>query len=474
MLIHELGPPSQGCHYHVLWVMTFVGTPPESNVTSRGYVKDPQDIPATFIDLFAGCGGFSLGLMQAGWEGILAVEKDAFAFQTLQDNLIEGTHGYGYSWPDWFPQEPCTIERFTEAYGHELARLRGHITLIAGGPPCQGFSLAGRRKHNDPRNSLFRHYLKVVQITRAPVLLLENVRGISIEFGKKKRLQRKSRGRPATPFSKKIADELEASGYAVYTRLVRASEFGVPQLRPRYFLLAIERALVPDPVTFDPFAALEAIRRQFLAERRLPVDRPVSVREALSDLETAGKPLVECVDSPGFKQIAYGHPVSNYQTLLHGSMNGTPPNSLRLANHRPEIVERFRRILETCRRGVQLNRADRERLKLKKHCTVPLDPGRPSHTLTTLPDDLLHYSEPRILSVREYARLQSFPDWYAFRGKYTTGGHLRVRQCPRYTQVGNAVPPFLGECLARLIRTLYDGLVVRSPANRRRPTSARP
>jgi site-specific DNA-cytosine methylase len=81
-----------------------------------------------------------------------------------------------------------------------------------------------------------------------------------------------------------------------------------------------------------------------------------------------------------------------------------------------------------------------------------------SHTLTTLPDDLLHYSEPRILSVRECARLQSFPDWYAFRGKYTTGGHLRVKQCPRYTQVGNAVPPFVAESLGRLIRHLRDQL----------------
>src|SRR5439155_2895633 len=105
---------------------------------------------------------------------------------------------------------------------------------------------------------------------------------------------------------------------------------------------------------------------------------------------------------------------------LHGMSNGTPPNSLRLARHGQEIRERFRQIISTCRHGVQLSAADRERFGLKKHCVVPLHAGKPSHTLTTLPDDFLHYSEPRILTVREYARLQSFPDWYDFRGKYTT------------------------------------------------------
>jgi DNA (cytosine-5)-methyltransferase 1 len=191
-----------------------------------------------------------------------------------------------------------------------------------------------------------------------------------------------------------------------------------------------------------------------LRGKRLPIEKPVSVREALSDLETKGRKLIECVDSPGFKQISYSAPLTHYQRLLHGSLNGTAPNSLRLANHQDEIRERFANILETCRRGVQLSKKDRERLGINKHCTVPLDPLKPSHTLTTLPDDILHYAEPRILNVREYARLQSFPDWFEFKGKYTTGGDRRVRECPRYTQVGNAVPPFLAECLGNLLKRL--------------------
>jgi DNA (cytosine-5)-methyltransferase 1 len=84
-----------------------------------------------------------------------------------------------------------------------------------------------------------------------------------------------------------------------------------------------------------------------------------------------------------------------------------------------------------------------------------LDPDRPSPTITSMPDDLLHYNEPRTLTVRENARLQSFPDWYDFKGKYTTGGHLRRKEVPRFTQVANAVPPLVarafGELLAEIL-----------------------
>jgi DNA (cytosine-5)-methyltransferase 1 len=93
---------------------------------------------------------------------------------------------------------------------------------------------------------------------------------------------------------------------------------------------------------------------------------------------------------------------------------------------------------------------------MKKHSFVILHPRQPSHTLTTLPDDILHYSENRILTVREFARLQSFPDWFAFQGNYTTGGKRRTHECPRYTQVGNAVAPFLAEVLGMALAELKN------------------
>lgn len=414
-----------------------------------------------FIDLFAGCGGLSLGLLAAGWTGLLGVEKDELAFETLKHNLIDSNGPLKYDWPEWLPKKPITITKFIKSHGLRLQELKGKVHLLAGGPPCQGFSLAGRRRKNDPRNVLFRYYVRVVEAIEPSLLLLENVRGIEVEFGKKKKGSHSKRGpgRPPTSFAQKIKLKLESIGYIVFPKLVKASDFGVAQRRPRYLIIAIRKELLRERTDFDPFEYFETIRHNFLKAKQLPIDKPVSVKDALSDLEVSGKALIECVDSPGFKQIVYSAPETAYQRLLHGSMNGSAPNSLRLANHQATIRERFAGILATCRRGVQLSKEDRERLGLNKHCTVPLDPSMPSHTLTTLPDDILHYSEPRILCVREYARLQSFPDWFAFKGKYTTGGDRRVRECPRYTQVGNAVPPFLSECLGLLLQKLVSDLI---------------
>jgi len=414
----------------------------------------PSQSRCTFIDLFAGCGGLSLGLMMAGWTGLFSVERDDLAFQTLKHNLIDSTGTLKYQWPEWIPKKHTTIGRFIKAHLRELKTLRGTVDLIAGGPPCQGFSLAGRRKRDDPRNELFLHYLTIVEAVRPRFLLLENVRGIDVDFGKKEKRGKRGPGRPAIPFSQKIRQKLEERNYKVYPRLVKAADYGVAQLRPRYILIAVDANLLRGVEEFDPFKEMDAIRREFLQSKGLSVSKSISVKEALSDLEVEGKELVDCVDSAGFQQIVYDGPLTRYQRLLHGSLDGTVPNSLRLAKHRDEIRKRFAKILATCRRGVQLSTKDRKRLGINKHCTVPLDPAKPSHTLTTLPDDILHYSEPRILNVREYARLQSFPDWFEFKGKYTTGGDRRVRECPRYTQVGNAVPPFLAECLGILLKRL--------------------
>lgn len=409
----------------------------------------------TFIDLFAGCGGLSLGLMLAGWDGLFAIERDAQAFDTLRCNLIEGNQGIHFNWPDWLPKEPYDINIFAKKYRKQIQSLRGKVDLIAGGLPCQGFSLAGRRNKGDPRNKLFEYYIKLVTLIRPPLLLLENVKGIEVEFGKKcKGKKKKARGRPPKPFSQVIKDALEKNGYCMHAGIVKAVDYGVPQCRPRYIMVGIDTSLYSRARELDPFELLKTMRTEFLNKKGLPTDRPIGVEEAISDLETKNSILIECIDSSGFKQIAYKKPKTYYQKMLHGSMNGTAPNSLRLARHREETQARFSLILQTCRRGVQLTKEDRKRLGINKHCIVPLHSEKPAPTLTTLPDDIIHYSEPRILTVRECARLQSFPDWYEFKGNYTTGGERRVKECPRYTQVGNAVPPFLAEILGLVLDNL--------------------
>src|SRR5262249_27548687 len=128
----------------------------------------------TFVDLFAGCGGLSLGLMNAGWRGLFAIEREENAFETLRENLIDHSGREGFAWPSWLPKVPLRIGTFLKKYGPELSNLRGRIDLVAGGPPCQGFSYAGRRKHTDPRNRMFEQFVEIVDVLRPPLILFEN------------------------------------------------------------------------------------------------------------------------------------------------------------------------------------------------------------------------------------------------------------------------------------------------------------
>jgi DNA (cytosine-5)-methyltransferase 1 len=401
----------------------------------------------TFIDLFAGCGGFSLGFCRAGWQGLFAIERDHAAFKTFELNFLAEDTSTRFQWPEWLPTKALDIRRVLREYKSELRKLRGSVDAIIGGPPCQGFSFAGQRKRKDGRNQLFRAYIEVVDLVRPRFVLIENVRGIAIEHGKKARLRR-GRGRPAIPFAKRIVDELIAREYSVHDpQVIQASEFGVPQRRPRVFFFASRDAETP----VDFFKTLHESRRGFLQQRSLPVKRPVHVEDAISDL-LFEHGTVSCDDeaSPkGFKQGVYGCRASTYQSLLrNGHRPGAAAQSHRFANHEDSTVDRFEKIHAQCRKGVQLHARDREELEISKHVVVPLKGNQVGHTLTTLPDDYIHYSEPRILTVREYARLQSFPDAFEFAGPFTSGGDRRKKTCPRYTQIGNAVPPLLGEALA--------------------------
>jgi DNA (cytosine-5)-methyltransferase 1 len=244
----------------------------------------------------------------------------------------------------------------------------------------------------------------------------------------------------------------EHLGYATWADEVRAEDCGVAQRRPRVFIVGIRQDLMKSVERdFDPFEILRGLRREFLEDKGLDPARPVTVEEAISDLTTKGKEKEEYPDWPGFQRIRYTGAETAYQELLRRGLNGETPDSLRLPNHRGPTVERFQRIIDECRAGVALNVEEKKRLGIRKHTLVRLRGDAPSHTLTTLPDDYVHYSEPRVLTVREMARLQSFPDWFVFKGKYTTGGPVRTQEVPRYSQVGNAVAPFVAELFGRAL-----------------------
>ena len=414
----------------------------------------------TFIDLFAGCGGLSLGLLNAGWDGLFAIEKHPDAFRTLRHNLIErNEHNHAlrpFRWPVWLAKDPIPIESFIKDHLQALLMHKGSIDLIVGGPPCQGFSLAGQRRESDPRNTLGDHQLTLIDILRPKLVLLENVRGIDIPFYDKT-CEQPDRSCRQT-FASRFSASLKGLGYDVNTDLICASQYGVPQKRRRCFILGVRLDIADSLQEPNLFHALRSYRNTFLSARGLPENQPTTAADAISDLQTIGQRLTQCRDGyspPGYSELEYSGPKTIYQALMHRNA-GTNLNSLRLVKHRPETVEKFSEILLTCRKGCHLSTSDRHRLGINKHAITPVDPEQPAPTITTLPDDLIHYCEPRIHTVREHARLQSFPDWFEFQGRYTTGGNRRRDDCPRYTQVGNAVPPLLAEAFGEVLATTLD------------------
>jgi len=403
----------------------------------------------TFVDLCAGCGGLSLGLFNAGWRGLFAVEKDKDAFSTLAHNLL-GTKEPHFAWPSWLAQSPHSLEDLTAKHGNQLMAMRGRVGLLAGGPPCQGFSTFGRRKAHDPRNQVFRQYLKVVAFLQPKMVLMENVRGILSPF-KGEDAPRDSQGKPLV-YAEIIKESLR-NEYHVWAQIVHAKDFGVPQLRPRFILIGLRKRSPLEPMpSLDPFDILARNKASFLASKGLGTTQ-TTVQQAISDLSKSAGHLRDCPETPRFRQGTYGRQASGYQRLMHGELNGALADSHRFANHRPTTVEKFDWFQKHCDAGKKLEQEERGQHANKKHTVYILDPNQPAPTVTTLPDDMIHYSEPRILTVREMARLQSFPDTFEFKGKYTTGGERRTKECPRYTQVGNAVPPLLAEAIGR---TLID------------------
>ncbi|AGB48218.1 site-specific DNA methylase [Mesorhizobium australicum WSM2073] len=433
-----------------------------------------------FVDLFSGCGGLSLGLSMAGMQGLFAVERDHMAFRTFHANFVSksSNRGHAFEWPTWLEQRAWGIDELLEEHKADLLELRGKVDVLAGGPPCQGFSFAGRRVEDDPRNQLFHKYVEAVDAIRPAALILENVPGMRVVHRPSNVVELQVGPAPKKrSFYDRLVESLDGVGYRVEAELVDASRFGVPQKRSRLIAIGVRQDLAGwlEGGVRRLFELLEEVRASQLEQLGLP--DAISAREAISDLEIAGVQLRPCEDpeSPrGFQEARRGEPATRYQRLMRGD-HERQPDSMRLARHRDDVRERFGRILAECRRGVRMDDEARRGYGLKKHRIYPMSPTEPAPTITTLPDDVLHYSEPRILTVRESARLQSFPDWFQFKGKFTTGGDRRTKECPRYTQVGNAVPPYLaraiGSALCKALDEIEIGRKVFGQA-RKRPTMA--
>ncbi len=276
----------------------------------------PHETPPaqpTFADAFAGCGGLSLGLMRAGWTGLFAIERDPFAFQTLSTNLLSGNGRYLYDWPDDIEEGAWDIHDLLATRRDALTELKGTVDLLAGGPPCQGFSAAGRRRPDDPRNSLFEAYLELVDILDPPFVLVENVRGFTADF-------QVSKPGAIANFADALRQGLTAK-YELASTIIRACNFGVPQVRPRFFMVGAKKTAYGHGRIAAFFDDLTREATSFLHERNLP-SRPTAW-DAICDLEIRRNGTVPSPDTAGFEAIAYNSPLTPYQKAMRDGHQGT-------------------------------------------------------------------------------------------------------------------------------------------------------
>ncbi len=402
------------------------------------------------IDLFAGCGGLSLGLEKAGFHTIFVNElnKDAMASylrnrQHIEPRLLSPEfHEYDIK---KIVTNRGSIKKLGDALKREynLSIQNGDLDLLVGGPPCQGYSGIGHRrsysvdKEQLPSNHLFQDMAWVVNKLKPKIFLFENVKGLlSAKWTPS--------GTKGEIFEDVLCAFRSLKDYRVEHALVLAKDYGAPQNRPRVLVVGVR-----NDVDLSPWEKVNS----GVASGFLPA--PTFGAPDLIDL------LGDLVD-PNFE---YGGFTSTYvspastpaQKLLrmdtHGKVapKGSVLTEQEYSKHSEKVIEKFTYMLRN-------NGEIPSHLQTKKFAQRVL-PARwnergPSITATSLADDYVHFSQPRILTVREWARLQGFPDWYEFSGSRTTGGVRRAgnpkegifeRELPKYTQIGNAVPVYLAE-----------------------------
>lgn len=389
------------------------------------------------LDLFSGAGGMSEGFLQAGFSVPCATDYSKEASETY----INRHKQLGLKL-NFYNGDIRDLSRKRKKLNDLIGETE--IDVITGGPPCQGFSVSGKRLTDDIRNTLFLEYLRVVKRVKPKYFVMENVEGLlSYRFEKIKGLDGEEYidTRPQDI----ISNEALKMGYFVKWEVLNAKNFGVPQSRPRVIFLGhrIRRyrgGKYKDLVSPPNFP--------------LPLSGKVTTEDAISDLAfiNNGEIRTEYNEKFGNK--------SNYQICLkRGQTLGVKGKSIEansLLNHQTSshgevTIQRFKMLKPGETVGEMLSRLDEnllEQFSTKKFRCAKLKNDEVSPTVLTLPDDIVHYESPRILTVRELARLQSFDDSFEFLGKRTTGGDRRKYETPQYTQVGNAVPPFFAKAIA--------------------------
>ena len=353
------------------------------------------------IDLFCGCGGFSKGFEQAGFKIILGLDIWQDAIITYQTN---------------FPNASTIVNDISTLSASDLLSSAGitadEVDVIIGGPPCQGFSVSGKRMLDDPRNILYKSFVRMVNQIQPKAFVMENVPGLVRLFNGKVKDQ--------------VIEDFTEIGYKVQMKQLVASDYGVPQSRKRVFFVGINKEKVKDTCYSFPNETHGIDKKPY-----------VTCQEALSDLDFIGDTRLLS------NEAEYELPaVSEYQKYMR-------KNSTKLLNHVTTIhTEKTRNIISLVPDGCNYKSLPKELWATRKVniAWTRMDSNKPCFTIDTGHNHHFHYKANRVPTVRESARIQSFPDNFEFKGIKTS----------QLKQVGNAVPPLMAQAIAESITALLE------------------
>lgn len=353
------------------------------------------------IDLFCGCGGFSKGFEQAGFNIRLGIDIWQDAVTTYKAN---------------FPYAATIVGDISTLTGDDLLAAAGmsadEVDVIIGGPPCQGFSLSGKRMLDDPRNILYKSFVRMVETIQPKAFVMENVPGLVRLFNGQVKEQ--------------VIEDFTNIGYKVEMRQLTASDFGVPQARTRVFFVGISKSKIKNPAYKFPTETHGVNKKPY-----------VTCKEALSDLDFIGdRRLLD--DEAEYELPA----MSEYQEIMR-------KNSDKLLNHVTTIhTEKTRSIIAMVPDGGNYKDLPHELWSTRKVniAWTRMDSAKPCFTIDTGHNHHFHYRANRVPTVRESARIQSFPDDFRFIGIKTS----------QLKQVGNAVPPLLAQAVAESVITALE------------------
>ena len=356
------------------------------------------------IDLFCGCGGFSKGFDEAGYNVRFCIDVWKDATVTYQHN---------------FPNTTVLNEDITKINGQDILRVANmdadEVDVIIGGPPCQGFSLSGKRMIDDERNKLYKSYVQIVSELKPKVFVMENVPGLIRLF----------KGQ----VGEQVIEDFSGIGYNVQNKILSADNYGVPQQRKRVFFVGVRNDLVEKGMKYSyPVAFMGA-----------GTDMPAwTTKDAISDLDFVPDDRVLGEDIP------YQIPAQNdYQIFMRQGSRSVLNHSVTLHN------ERTKQIIAMVPDGGNYKDLPEELWSTRKvHIAwTRMDSKKPCFTIDTGHNHHFHYKENRVPTVRESARIQSFPDSFEFIGIKTS----------QLKQVGNAVPPLLAKAVGESISKMLVG-----------------